>query len=107
MRRQAAALIRLGLDEGSQQILQVEAMRGELLAEFIEQFRMARRVLLAGLVERVDDADAEQVSPDAIGGGASEVGVVGRRQSFRQGLARIVLLLPVRLAAVKKTRLDV
>ena len=41
----------------------VEAALDELLRQAVEQLRIARRVAGADVVDRLDDADAEQVAP--------------------------------------------
>src|SRR5439155_16359861 len=65
-------------------------------------FGVARRIVLAALVDRIDQAGAEQIGPDAIDGGASEMRVLRRRQPLRQGRARTDARLERRLAAAEE-----
>src|SRR5262245_10073720 len=63
---------------------------------------MARRIVLAAFVDRIDQAGAEQVRPDTIDGGAGKVGVLRRRQPLRQRHARARDRIEDGLAAAKK-----
>ena len=51
----------------------------ELPRQIVEQLRIGRRVAGADVVERLDDADAEQVAPEAVDVALGEVGVVRAR----------------------------
>ncbi len=66
---------------------------------------MARLVLVAEVVHRLDDADAEEVRPQAIDGGASEERIVRRGHPVGQRVAGAGLVAPQRLLAVEKAGL--
>ena len=80
----AGALIGLAGGDGANEKLQVEMVLDQTLgAKFVEQFGMAGRIVFAEVVHRVDDAQAEEVAPHAVGGGPGEEGVVAAQSSSR------------------------
>ena len=82
-------------------------MRGELPGQLVEQLGVARRVLVAQVVDRVDQAGAEEQGPDPVDRGAGEVRVVAATSPSRPGSARATPCeLPVGLAAVEEAGLD-
>ena len=71
-------------------------MGRELPRQLVEQFRMARRIVLAHVVGRLDQAGAEEVSPELVDGGPGEVGIVGRGDPLGQGRPRAAARLQLR-----------
>ncbi len=72
------------------QMLQAELGIDQILGQGIEQFRIRGRVGDAHVIERIDDALAEEVGPVAIGDGPREKGILGIDHPVDQVLARIV-----------------
>ena len=54
----------------------IEAALDEFLGQVIEQLRIGRRVAGANVVDRIDDAGAEQVAPHPVDKALGEVLVV-------------------------------
>ena len=80
VRAGAGQLIGLRGRDGADEKFQVELVVGELLGQQVEQFGMAGGAVAADhLVDRLDQAGAEEVGPDAVDGGAGEVGIVRAR----------------------------
>src|SRR4051794_11479067 len=65
---------------------------------------MARRVLLGGFINGVDDAKPEEVRPEVVDGSASEVRIVGGGDPVGEDSARVAALGELRLLAVKELR---
>src|SRR5262249_11204117 len=84
------------------QIFEIELVQDKLASNLVEQFGMARRVLIGWLVDGVDDAEAEEVSPEMVDRGTGKVGIVGRGHPVRQGDARVGVLGELRLLAVEE-----
>ncbi len=81
-------------------------MGDELTNQLVEQFRMARWVVLGTeAVHGVDQADAEEVMPQAIDGGPGEPGIVAAGDPLGQRLTRCDGSLPVRFAPVREAGL--
>src|SRR5207253_9048810 len=79
----------------------------ELFAQLVEQFRVTDRVLVGRLVvDGIDDADAEEVAPNAVGAGAGEVGMFWRRLPFGVRDARIDAVAPLGVLAGEETGRD-
>ena len=77
-------------------------MGDELAGQFVEQFGMARQVLLAGGVHGVDQTDTEEIGEHAVDDGPREIGIVRAGQpAGNQGL-RIDAGLPLRGGAVQE-----
>src|SRR4029077_4965122 len=88
------------------QEFQVEVVRDELTDELVEQFRMAGWVVLATeAVHGVDQADAEEVMPEAIDGGPGEPGIVAAGDPLGERLTRRDGPGPVRFAPVREAGL--
>src|SRR5262249_12605234 len=102
VRARAGALVSLAQAKGPEEVAHVEPGGDELTRQLIEQFGMARGVFVVEVVHRVHYADAEEVPPEAVDGGAGEVGVVRRRDPFGQGDAGAGARLPGRLLAVEE-----
>ena len=80
-------------------------MRGELPRQLVEQFRVARRaVRVAQPVDRLDQARAEEMMPDAVDGGAGEPGILGPGDPLGEQGPRSDRG-PVRPAAIEEARL--
>src|SRR5580693_500756 len=60
----------------------------------------------AHVVNRVDETGAEELEPDAVGGGAGEERVVARRDPVSQLCTRRCPLVPLDLAAIEERGLD-
>src|SRR5262249_46264601 len=101
----ARALISVAECDRTNEIFHVKSIGSELLSQGVQQFRVARRVLLAQVIDGFDNADAEKVCPESVGGGTSEVGIlrVGHPVSERssRGPAGSLGLL-----AVEESRFD-
>ena len=54
----------------------VEAARDELLRQPVEQLRVGRRIAGADVVDRLDQADAEQVAPQTIDVALGEIRIL-------------------------------
>src|SRR5262249_33982946 len=101
VRLPAGTLIRLAAGDGSNHVFQVEVVSDELTNHLVEQFRMARRVVLgAEAVHGVNQTEAEEVMPQAIDGSAGEPGVVAAGDPIGQCSPRRDLALPVGFAPV-------
>jgi hypothetical protein len=68
-------------------VLHVEAAVDELPGQRLEQLGVGRRVAGADVVDRLDDADAEQVAPQAVDVALGEVLVLLRGDPLRELLA--------------------
>ena len=77
-------------------------MQDELPGQLVEDFRMAGLVVVLEVVERLDDAGAEEVGPEAIDDGLRELVVIGAGDPFRQRGAGIDVGLPLRFLAVEE-----
>src|SRR5262249_41596168 len=71
-------LVRPGLADGLDQLLDVEVALDEVPGQSVEQGGIGRRVAGADVVHRLDDADAGQVTPHAVDVAPREVRVVFR-----------------------------
>ncbi len=67
-----AELIGPALADRADQVLQAVLVVHQVLGQGVEQFGVGRRVGDAHVVERIDDAPAEEVGPVAIGDGPGE-----------------------------------
>ena len=77
MRLAAGTLVRKAARDRSNQEFQVEVVGDELTDQLVKQFRMARRIVRGTqAVNRVDQADAEEVMPQAIDGGPGEPRII-------------------------------
>ena len=101
----AAELVGPAQDDGPDQELPVETMVHEAACQRVEKLGVARWVVRPHVVDRVDQADAEEVGPDAVDRRAGEVGVLGRNHPLGQDRARRDLGPPGRLSAVEERRL--
>ena len=63
---QVGPLICLGRDDHAHQGAEVVAAGDELVGQVIERFGMAGRVVVAEVIDRIDEAAAEQLGPDAV-----------------------------------------
>ena len=86
-------LIRARLADQLHHVARVEVALDELAGQVVEQLGVGRRVAGADVVERLDDADAGQVAPEAVDVALGEVRVVGRRDPVGQLLAARLALL--------------
>ena len=82
--RLRAELVRPRVHDRPDQVLHVELVRDEVLRQRVEQFVVARRVRVAEVVHRIDDALAHQVEPDAVDDRLGEERVVGAGQPRRR-----------------------
>ena len=78
---------------------------GEVLRQRIEQFVVARRVRVAEVVDRIDDALAHQVEPDAVGDRLREERVLGRGQPVGEHAAAVLAGLHLGVADAHVARL--
>ena len=76
---------------------------GERPGQLVEQLRVARRVVVARLVHRVDEPDAEEVRPHPVGQVAGEERVVRGGQPVGQLLPRGAVGGPVRAGCRRRT----
>ena len=67
------------LADRADELPHVEVAGDELVGEVVEQLGVGRRVAGADVVDRLDDADAGQVAPEAVDVAAGEVRVVAAR----------------------------
>ena len=82
----------IGLREAdiAHQPLEVVLVLDQLAAKLLVKLGIDRRIADANVVDRLDDADAEEVGPDAIGHAGGEEGIVGRGQPVGQHLAAVL-----------------
>src|SRR6478609_3497999 len=80
-------LIRPRLANRPQNVLGIEAAGDEILGQGVEQLGIRRRVAGANVVDRLDDADAEQISPQPVYVAFGEVLVVLRGNPVGQLVA--------------------
>jgi hypothetical protein len=78
------ALIGLRAADEAHQLARVEAALHERARELIEQLRVGGRVARADVVDRLDQAHAEEVAPDPVHVALREVGVVLAREPRRE-----------------------
>lgn len=105
--RGTLTLIRLRGDDGADEELHVVLVGHELGGQLVQQLRMAGGVLVGRfVVDGVDDADAEEMGPEAIGPGAGEVRVGRRGDPLRQRVPAFRVVLPVRRLAIEEAGLD-
>ena len=98
----AGPLIRLAGNNGADQILEIVAMIRELTGQLVQQFGVTGQVVVTLLVHGVDQADTEEVGPNPIDPGASEIGVRGANQPVGHDVSRVVARFEGRLRALKK-----
>src|SRR5438128_8964069 len=67
---------------------------------------MTRRVLLARLIDRVNDAETEKVCPDSIDGGAGKVRILSCDNPLRKRNAWTNLRPPARFPSIQQAWLD-
>ena len=72
---------------GADQEFQVVAVRPELAGQQVQELGVRRRVVVAEIIDGVDDARAEKPSPDPVHRRPGEIRVVGRGHPARQNLA--------------------
>ncbi len=80
----AGARVGLRLRQLAHEPLHVELVLDEFLREQLEQLRVRRRVFRVMQVERLDEAAAHELPPDAVGEVARELRVVRRREPRRE-----------------------
>ena len=80
----------------------LKSLADELARQIIEQLGIARRIAGADVVDRLDDADAEQVAPQPIDIAAGKILVVGRSEPGGQLLAARGLLVGLNLAGERE-----
>ena len=85
---QARALVRLREREFVEEPFEIELVRGEFAREQIEQLGMRRGIVAVVQIERLDEAAAHELPPDAIGDVAREERVLRRRELLREFLER-------------------
>ena len=85
----AGALIGGAREDEAHELAQVEVSGGEVVCDGGEERFVGGGVGGAEIVDGVDDTDAEEVGPDAVGYGASEVGVTGRGEPVGEGFASV------------------
>jgi hypothetical protein len=88
-RLDAGQRVGVGEHQGADQQLDVVAAGDEGAAQLVEQLGMAGGVLGGQVIDRVHQADAEEVGPQAVGQGAGEVWVVRRGDPVGQRGARV------------------
>ncbi len=81
-------------------------MRPELRRQLVEQAAQLRTGVAVEVVDRFDQADAEEAGPDAVDDGPGEIRVLGRGDPLGQDLARLGAGPPGRRGAVEVGRLD-
>ncbi len=64
----------------------------EVLGQGVEQLGVGRRIGQREIVDRIDDADAEIVAPDAVDEAAGEERIVRRAHPVEQRDARVLAL---------------
>ena len=80
-------LVGARLHDGALEVADVEAALDELLGEPGEEFGIGGRIAGADIVDRVDEADAEEVAPHAVHIAQGEVAVVGGGYPIGEGFA--------------------
>src|SRR6266540_6323769 len=78
------------IDNGAYQCLQVKARLREISSQPGQQFRMCGRVRFPHVVDRLDQAPAHQLAPDAVYSGAGKPGILRRRNPLRQNFATVL-----------------
>ena len=73
-------------------VLQVVAVRGQLLFQVCEQRGVFRRIVGADVIGLVNDAAAQQPRPDAVDDIPREPGVLRRNQPVGKNFARIAVV---------------
>src|SRR5690606_28898570 len=76
VRQLAGSLIRLAGRNRADQELQIEITIDEDAGQFGEQFGVTRRVVDLHVIDRHDDADAEEMSPQPVARGPGKEGIV-------------------------------
>ncbi len=102
--RPASSLIRLAVAEAAGEVLQVEAGVAELIGEELEEFRVRRRVVVAEIINGVDETAAEEVRPHPVDKGGGEIGVLRRRKPGGEGGAERGAIAQGRLIAAEEAR---
>ena len=87
-----AQLVRARLGDDFHHVPHVETALDELRRQPVEQVGVGRRVAGADVVDRLDDAGAGHVTPEAVHVAPGEVLVVGRGQPSGEGLSAATLL---------------
>ena len=91
-RRPRVELVQPRVHDRPQQVLDVEAALDEVVGQGVQQRRVARRVGGAHVVDRLDQAAAEQVGDVAVDDVAGEEAVVRRGQPVGQRLPAVARL---------------
>ena len=104
VRHLARQLVGLRADDAAHQHAVVELGVGERPAEFFEQLGVGRLVVLAGLVDRVEDAVAEEVRPHPVRHVLGEERVLGAGEPVREFLSRAAVLAPSSGSVPSKNR---
>src|ERR1700677_5082846 len=95
MRGNARALIGPRQGDGLDEILDVELVGDELLRQLRQQLRMAGGVFVGRLIiNRINNAEAEEMGPYAVGPGLSEIRILGGHEPIGQDIPAIDLVLP-------------
>ena len=81
-------------------------MRPELPRQLVEQSAQLRTGFSVEVIDRFDQADAEESSPDAVDDGSGEIRVIGRGDPLGQNLARVGAGTPGRRGTVEVRRGD-
>ena len=81
----------VGESDPADELLRVEALLAEPLAEAVEQFGVRRRVVITQIVDRTGESIAEEVAPDPIHRGLRHQWAVDNQ--LRQGLATVHTVL--------------
>ena len=70
-------LIGAALDDDLHQVADIETTLDEFVGQVLQQFRIARRIAGADVIQRLNDTGSGQVAPDAIGIAHGKVIIVG------------------------------
>ena len=89
--RHRAELVRPALADRLDQVLQAVLVVDQVLGQGVEQLGVRRRVGDAHVVQRIDDAAAEEVRPVAVGHGPGEERVLRVDHPVDQLLPRVVV----------------
>jgi hypothetical protein len=73
-------LVGVGRDEHADELAEVELEPEHLVGEMLEQLGVGGLVVVPEVVDRLDDPHPHHLPPEAVGDGAGELAVVGRRQ---------------------------
>src|SRR5690349_6945643 len=85
-------------------MLPIKTMIREVRRKRVQERFVRRRIRIAEIIDRLDNAAAEEMAPDPIDRHASEEGVLRLREPFREGLPAILIRRDFRLSLEGKPR---